>query len=142
VIDAAGNSNSTTIMVTVRDTQTPVAVFRPGDLLVVEGDWVSLYATGSSDNVGIVRAVWTIRGEGRTVTIEGMSVEHQFDEAGEYGITLTVEDAAGNVATDEFTVSVERGWTHWALWIVIIILAISILVLIWLRLRSGEDGDD
>jgi PKD repeat protein len=141
VTDAAGNIDNATMTVTVRDTRPPTLVFLPGDLDLVEGETVSWDATGSFDNVAIERAVWTIRGPGRTVTLEGLSVEHQFDETGEYEVTLTVEDAAGNAATDEFKVTVEGDWTHWALWVVVIVLAIGILVLFWLRLRSSGDGD-
>ena len=127
VSDAEGNSVSTVFTVTVKDTVAPMAI-GPGDLTVKRGEEVTFDATGSTDNVGIVKYTWSFKEDGGTVNLEGGQVEHAFDEAGEYEVTLTVEDADGNTATSTFTVTVSSSmWLYVLLALVVIVVIGAVL---------------
>lgn len=54
-------------------------------------------AGDSTDNVGIASYEWNF-GDGTSGT--GITTTHEFANAGTYTVKLTVEDAAGNQATD------------------------------------------
>jgi len=124
VTDAAGNWDTDTVIITVLpvtpsdgtgqdgtqpattapDVTKPVANAGP-DKLVVEGNVVSFYAGGSSDNRGIVSYEWDF-GDGTTGT--GITLTHTYTEPGTYTVTLTVKDAAGNSQTDSITITVQK----------------------------------
>jgi PKD repeat protein len=123
VTDAAGNWDTDTVIITVSpatpsdgtgqdgtqptpapDVTKPVANAGP-DKMVVEGNVVSFYAGGSSDNMGIVSYEWNF-GDGTTGT--GITLTHTYTEAGTYTVTLTVKDAAGNSQTDSITITVQK----------------------------------
>lgn len=104
VEDAAGNSGTDTVTITVVDTEDPVAD-AGADQTVGMGDACTLSGMESSDNVGIVNYTWTFD-DGGPVVLYGGAVTYTFDEAGEYTITLTVVDEAGNSDTDEVTITV------------------------------------
>lgn len=59
--------------------------------------------SASSDNIGIVSYEWNF-GDGGTGT--GIKAAHSYFFVATYTLTLTVKDAAGNVATDSITVTV------------------------------------
>ncbi len=140
VTDLAGNSANASLTVTVRDTTRPFARAQ-GDLTVDAGGKVTFDGSASSDNVGVVRWVWTFKEGGRTVELEGATVEHTFDEAGEYDVTLTVYDADGNLAFQTFTVTVEgTGWPVWAAVVAVVAVA-AIVAIAVLRRRSAGGGD-
>ncbi len=105
VQDGAGNSDSATITVTVRDITPPVPALG-GDITVDQGDTVTLDGTASSDNVGVVDFTWTFEYEGATVTLTGALQEHTFEVPSTYEITLSVTDGAGNVASDSIVLRV------------------------------------
>jgi len=109
VTDYAGNSGETSIWVKVNDTQLPTAIAGP-DQDVIIGTVVELDGTASWDNVGIVSHEWSIAGaEQFGFPMSGAVVTELFDVPGEYLLTLTVEDAEGNVGTDEVRVNVSLG---------------------------------
>ncbi|MFB6106234.1 MAG: NosD domain-containing protein [Halobacteriaceae archaeon] len=60
-------------------------------------------ASASTDDVGIAAYVWDF-GDGSNAT--GALVDHAFDAAGTYAVTLTVTDTYGTTATDEARVRV------------------------------------
>ncbi len=105
VTDATGNWATDTVVVTVMDIRPPSAVAGP-DIEVDQHTTAILDATGSGDDVGVVSFVWTFREGGTDVVLEGPIATRAFDVAGTYEVTLTVADAAGNVASDRLVVRV------------------------------------
>jgi PKD repeat protein len=84
----------------------PHAVIAPDGPLV--GDRlapVTLSATGSSDDHGVVNLTWEM-GDG--TVLEGWSVSHQYDGVGIYPVTLTVVDTGGLFDINRTTVSIEN----------------------------------
>jgi PKD repeat protein len=106
VTDGSGNANATVERtVLVLDVTDPTAVAGV-DLSTDQHQVVTLSSAGSSDNVGLSYWTWTFNdGEGRVV-LDGPGPSHTFHEAGQYTITLTVEDPSGNTATDTIRVTV------------------------------------
>ena len=102
--DAAGNTQTDTMTVTVNDTDNPVAI-AGFDQTVDQGDQVTFDGTGSTDNVGVDNYTWTFT-DGGGHTLYGSSPTYTFDNAGPFTVTLTVNDAAGNNHTDPMTVTV------------------------------------
>ena len=115
VTDAAGNSATDTVVITVLDVTNSVADAGP-DQTVKAGETVSFDAEGSTDNVGIVSYEWEF-GDGTTGT--GITTTHIYTEPGTYTVTLTVRDAAGNSDTHSITITVEAPPVEaFPLWIV------------------------
>ncbi len=115
VVDRAGNSNSTTVRVTVRDIIFPEARTQ-GDLEGRLDEAVTFSAFHSRDNVGIVNWTWVIVMDRTTgeIVVYGEEVEYVFDQPGDHSVTLTVKDADGNTGSSEsFTVHVPNTplWT-------------------------------
>ena len=104
VHDAAGNSDSDQSRMTVRDVTRPVAMAGP-DRSVGQRQQLVLDATGSWDNVGIVRWVWSIHAAGAP-DLSGPFARVSFERAGPYTVTLNVSDSSGNWGTDGFVVTV------------------------------------
>ncbi|MBE0517792.1 MAG: PKD domain-containing protein, partial [Thermoplasmata archaeon] len=78
-----------------------------GDITAVVDTIVSLNASGSSDNVGIVSYVWEFEDPvGSPQTLTGVSVDYEFDTIGDYTVTLTVTDGAGHEDVDTFVIAV------------------------------------
>ncbi len=102
VTDAAGNWAIDTVVITVLDVTDPVANAGQ-DQTVNVGETVTFDAGSSTDNVGIVSYDWDF---GDETSGTGVTVTHEYAEAGTYTVTLTVEDAAGNQATDTMLVTV------------------------------------
>ncbi len=78
------------------DTTPPEAVAAVAKNTVDINESVYLDGSGSTDNIGIDNYTWTIEGKEHY----GEYVTSKFDTPGNYSITLTVEDAAGNKDTD------------------------------------------
>jgi PKD repeat protein len=105
VLDAAGLTDTTEMMVIVLDTELPIAA--PGEAQSVkEGEEVFLNASLSRDNEGIAKYTWTFNYNQAQVELVGPIVSHTFQLQGTYTVTLTVEDLSGNTATNTTTVSV------------------------------------
>ena len=105
VTDAAGNRAEDHLTVIVRDVTGPVAD-AGGDREVDQGRAVTLDGSGSTDNVGIDTYTWTFDDGGGTETLTGRVSQFAFQEPGDYTVTLTVADAAGNSGTDSFSLHV------------------------------------
>ncbi|MGM0592396.1 MAG: PKD domain-containing protein [Halobacteriota archaeon] len=102
VTDDANDTDTDTLVVTVRDVTPPTA--STGENRTVEWNaTLSFDATNSSDNVGIASYHWDF-GDGTTAT--GATPNHSYDSPGDYTLTLTASDAAGNTDIDTLTVSV------------------------------------
>jgi PGF-pre-PGF domain-containing protein len=104
VSDAAGNSDTDVVNVTVTDTTTPTAA-AGSDQTVDDGSQVSLDGSSSTDNVEVTAYTWDF-GDG-SATASGATTTHTYATPGTYTVTLTVSDAAGNQDTDTLTVTVE-----------------------------------
>lgn len=105
VTDAAGNWDVDEMVLTVRDTELPVADAGE-DFEVDQWAKATFDATGSSDNVGIVEYIWTIA-EGSDISrMFGAQPEYIFGMSGTITIELEVWDAAGNVQYDNLLVTV------------------------------------
>ena len=104
VTDAAGNWDTDSLVTTSvpagpTDVTPPVAVAGP-DLIIHEGDNVTLDGTNSTDDVGIWSYEWTFLYDGKTVQLNGSKVPFTFDLPGSYRVTLVVRDRWGNHAMD------------------------------------------
>ncbi len=105
VTDTEGNTAVATVKVTVPDLESPTA--EAGENVTVDqGASVTMDASGSTDNVGIVAWSWSLQVDGELVTSEEASWEYEFVEVGTYEVHLHVEDAAGRHAEDTMTVTV------------------------------------
>lgn len=102
VRDAAGNTATQTVTITVHDVTEPVADAGQ-DQTVDVGATVSFDAGGSADNVGIVSYDWDFGDESSGT---GKTTTHEYTKEGTYTVTLTVKDAAGNQATNTMLVTV------------------------------------
>jgi len=84
----------------------PIAKIRRPDPSVEVGDGVRFMAIGSSDSDGeIVLYQWSF-GDGETAISSIWSVRHEFEEAGEYVVSLTAIDNCGKNATTNITLNV------------------------------------
>jgi len=91
---------------TRRDNTPPVAILRANSTEVEEDKPIQFSAGDSSDNVGIVSYQWDF-GDGTTRA--GEDVVHAYSEAGDFNVTLTVADKAGNEEKDTITIEVLPG---------------------------------
>ena len=110
VTDAAGNTDSDRINITVEDPTDPRA--DPGeDRTVGIGTTVYLDGSGSMDNDMIASYNWSFEYGGEERVLEGENVSFDFDESGDFQVFLTVVDRFGNQARDSCTISVIRDGT-------------------------------
>ena len=138
VADAAGNTATHTVTITVHDTTEPVANAGQ-DQTVDVGAAVSFDAGGSSDNAGIVSYDWDF-GDGTSGT--GKTTTHEYTSEGTYTVTLTVKDAAENQATNTMLVTVNStgAFPSWILLAAgIVAAAVIILFLIFWKRRKKTD---
>jgi len=101
--DAAGNVGSSQVSVTV-DNAPPVAA-AGADRSVSPGTVITFDGSASTDNVGVASYTWTFN-DGGPQTLTGISPTYTFNNVGNFLVTLTVSDAAGNTATDVMWVNV------------------------------------
>jgi len=157
--DAAGNVNNDLVIITIKDTEDPVAVGIPKESDIKEGDTVHFDANASSDNVGIVDYTWTFI-DNSLQTLNGKSPTYTFDKKGAYNVTLTVTDTTGNVGTTVFSVNVEEkeavepikeeeptdegglSTTVIAIIVIVIVLAVIIAIFIVIKKRKGEPAEE
>ena len=104
VTDNAGNSDRANLTVTVEDQTAPTAEAGSNQTVSV-GNSTSFDGTASTDNVGIASYQWEF-GDGTTAS--SAQVSHTYDTPGNYNVTLTVSDEAGNTDTDTASVIVEN----------------------------------
>ena len=136
--DASGNWNSTSVELRVLDTFAPVPpTLKNRDVKL--GEKVRFDASSASDNVGIVKWMWTFEEDGKTVTLEGQQTDRTFDISGEYEITLVVEDAEGNQGTTTFNVNFEESGSILIIVAIIIIIVLAVsLIIIKTRFTIGQ----
>ena len=114
VADAAGNAASDSLTVTVKDIEAPVAV-SGGNRTVVEGTYVTLDASASHDNVGVVLYRWAVVTANGTVYHSGAVYSFKAEGTHDLKVELRVEDAAGNAAIDDLIVTVLPLWVTFRL---------------------------
>lgn len=105
VEDDAGNSDTDTV--TIRVSSPPVAD-AGSPIVVTVGATVTFDGSGSSGDVDIENYTWTFSYDGSTQTLYGVAPSFTFEVAGNYTVTLTVEDAAGLTDTDTVLVTVNE----------------------------------
>jgi PKD repeat protein len=106
VADRAGNNDTVTFNVTVRDIEPPTAKAGP-DLTVKRGATVALDGVNSTDNVRVVSWNWSCdEGNLTSHNWSGSTASVRFQKAGRYTVTLRVRDAAGLEGTDTLVVTV------------------------------------
>ena len=84
------------------DTITP-QIDMPKEIYGIAGEEIAFDGSACTDNVRIKRFVWDM-GDGNTIF--GVRNSYIYDEAGEYTVTLTVEDATKNSSTSQIKVIV------------------------------------
>jgi len=139
VTDAAGNWATDTVVIEVIDVTNPIADAGQDRTVNVNAS-VTFDALASTDNVGIVSYTWDC-GDGTTHT--GKTIAHTYNVSGTYTVTLTVEDAAGNMANHSINVTVlptpaPSSSQASQLWIVLAIMAIGMGVTAALFLKKRK----
>ena len=108
VTDLAGNTDRTNATVSVRvpDTAAPAAALSvPPSVGINES--VTLDASDSNDDRGIVAYEWDVDGDGSVEeTTSDPTLERTYDAPGNYSVSLTVRDGSGNTDTANTTVRV------------------------------------
>jgi hypothetical protein len=125
VFDRAGNSDLTTINITVTDTIDPVPR-TPKDMDGVLDEDLTFDGSLSSDNVGIVNFTWiVVKPSGGVIELYGSEVAYTPREPGDHEVSLAVTDADGNsVTSDPFTIHV----ANMQLWLTLIIIVVASVV--------------
>jgi hypothetical protein len=141
VYDEAGNWATTIIIVNVRDGVPPVANAGP-DQEIEAGTKAILNGTLSSDNLGIFNWTWTIETGDKVKEMFGPIQEISLEQSGDYRVTLTVQDKAGNLASDTLYINVyedeatnDGGYFNF---LVIIFVFIVLIIIIFIALRYSE----
>jgi PGF-CTERM protein len=107
--DVQGATDTTTMEVTVVDTLAPSArMSGPQPENVTAGTEVSFSGSRSTDANEITNYNWTL-GDGTNAT--GVDITHTYQQAGNYTVTLSVMDQAGNVENTTQTIEVAQGPT-------------------------------
>ncbi len=105
VRDAAGNSDSDNLIVTVIDIRPPYVDAGP-DKIVDEGALVEFNESKCSDTGGIADYTWTFVIGNRELVISEQWPTFIFDMPGRYIVSLKVTDRAGHWSTDTVNVTV------------------------------------
>jgi PKD repeat protein/RNA polymerase subunit RPABC4/transcription elongation factor Spt4 len=105
------------------------------------GETVTFDATESIDSDGeIVTYSWDF-GDGNSAT--GETVSHTYGTVGNYTVTLTVTDAAGNSDTVTITITVEEataaGFPYWIILVIVLIVVAAIVIWYFLKKRKPKE---
>jgi PKD repeat protein len=149
VEDAAGNSDEDTV--TIRVNSPPVAN-AGSDFTVKVGATVIFDGSDSSDDVLVENYTWTFIYDNEVQELYGVAPSFTFEAAGNYTVTLTVEDASGLTDTDTVVVNVgEDGGTAedksfleeywWLLVVVGVIVAGAVAAAALMKSKKGPKGE-
>ena len=107
--DSAGlESDLSEAMQVILDTEKPVADTGP-NVQINEGTKVIFSASGSTDNYEITEYNWEFENKtGIKIYLSGIETFYIFNNSGNYEITLTVIDKAGNSASDSKWINVTK----------------------------------
>ena len=146
VSDVVGNEASTSITVTVRDAEPPVA--NAGEDIVLEkGGTAGFDGRASTDNVDVTEWTWSFRYDAEDREVQGALGEFTFDLPGKYVVTLKVRDASGLEAEDDLLVTVKDkddgngggGTSSTPLILVAVVLVVVIVALsAWFVMRKNR----
>ncbi|MCU0859509.1 MAG: PKD domain-containing protein, partial [Thermoplasmata archaeon] len=144
VTDAAGNSDTDTVTIrVVEGNAAPMADAGP-DQTVEAGDTVEFDGLESMDDGEIVNYTWTFLYDGETVTLYGSEPTFAFEIAGEYTVTLTVEDDEGATDTDTVTITVEEkagGLFEDYWWVLLVVVVVGVVgVAAFMLMKKGGAG--
>jgi PKD repeat protein len=137
VTDAEGNSDTDVQTLRVLDVTAPV-ISANVPLKASVGEEVVFDAASSSDDVGIVKWTWTFEEGDDTVVLDGARVRYAFKETGGHKVTLTLEDAEGNQATQDYNVQVSSFW--WIYLIFVVALGIGLALALFRGRLPGDPG--
>jgi hypothetical protein len=137
VADGEGNWDTDVHTLRVLDGTAPV-ISANVPLKASVGEEVVFDASSSSDDMGIVKWTWTFEDGDGTVTLEGARVRYAFKETGGHKVTLTLEDAEGNQATQDYNVQVSSFW--WFYLILALALGIGLALGIFRGRVPGHPG--
>ena len=143
-----GNNQDRYPLVDIPDREDPIADAGP-DQTVTEGLTVQFDGSGSTDNVAVVNWTWVFPGTSPP-TLYGERPTYQFSSIGNYTITLTVTDAAGNTDTDTMWILVEEaipidddGDGGFPVYVLCLLLLIILLIAAyWYLKQQQEQGKD
>ncbi len=101
----SGFSETQTVIL---DTEKPIADAGM-DINITEAETIIFDASGSSDNYGIINYTWEFKNNiGNLIVSYGIELSYIFNDPGNYEVTLTVTDLAGNQAIDNLSVIVNE----------------------------------
>jgi hypothetical protein len=107
VADAGDNRAAELFKVTVVDDVAPQIRAQPIPSQVESGTNVVMNASATTDNVGVASIGWRVKGPfGYDQFVTGAEGSLQLAMLGEYNLTVTAQDAAGNTDTASFLVRV------------------------------------
>ena len=107
VTDDEGATDTDEVVITVEEAPAVTLTADAGSNQTVDaGDTVTF--DGGESTGDIVSYTWTFEYDGETEILTGESPTFVFDIAGEYEVTLTVEDVEGSTDTDTVTITVEE----------------------------------
>jgi len=104
VRDAAGNSDTDNVTITVNDVTPPIADAGP-DRYAGRNSTFTFDGSGSTDNSGIINYTWTFF-DGAPKTLYGVNPTYTFRNLSQYNVTLTVRDTVGLTDSDNATITV------------------------------------
>jgi len=147
VIDDAGNFDTDNMMVTVRDSEPPVATFVVPETVEL-GTSIVFDASSSVDNIHVVSYEWKVTHKAVIQTFKGVMVDYPVDEPGTYRVQLTVGDGAGNedVHATSFNVYAEDTVTEAPSWLVptmiVVVAAVVLVSYVLTRRRFANERAD
>lgn len=104
-IDDRGNKEEIQSVVVFLD-DLPPSANAGTDMVACVGGSLTLDGSSSSDNTGIQSYTWIVTIGNSSVTLNGLSPVHKFDETGLYEVELVVRDLVGHTARDTIQVDV------------------------------------
>jgi parallel beta-helix repeat protein len=102
--DSSDNWNSSSGQFTIVDNTNPIADAGP-DQIVEQGSLVTFNGSASWDNYAIDGYLWQFA-DGSTVSLSGITETYEFNNTGDFEVTLTVADASGNSDSDTVWINV------------------------------------
>jgi hypothetical protein len=143
-VDKAGNSEDIGSITLSLDNSEPTSV-SGSDTSITSGSTLGLDGSDSGDDVGIQSYEWKIEKDGTLIAIlQGPYQTYAFTALGDYEVTLTVRDYAGNTDDSSFLVHVtepEDDWISdwWFIFLIPIILVFLIFLAILVKRRRKKD---
>jgi PKD repeat protein len=107
VTDFAGNQDTDFFLVIVKDVTNPDARIQIDVETFFVGNTITFDGGNSIDNVNVTNFKWNL-GDGTIVNEK--KIIHRYSETGVYNVTLTVQDARGNIDVDWIEVTVVTSW--------------------------------